>query len=106
MSGSESIKIKNSKQYLFMPLRSPYEEWTCEKCGEGHPTGECFNTRLQCMHCGINHQTGHSCLKQLEEQEILYMQLKDKISRTVAKQEYNKRYIERYKLSISYDTIQ
>ena len=48
------------------------------------------------MHCGGNHQAGHrSCLKQMEEQEILDMQLKDKISRTVAKHEYNKRYPER-----------
>ena len=31
----------------------------------------------------------------MEEQEILDMELKDKISRTVAKQVYNKRYPER-----------
>ena len=36
-----------------------------------------------------------SCLKQMEEKEILDMQLKDKISRTVLKQECNKRYPER-----------
>ena len=92
------LKIPNNT-YLCRCVPLKYctaEEWTCGKCG-GHSMGECFNTRLlQCRHCGGNHQTGHrSCLKQLEEHKILSMQLKYKISWTLVKQEYNKRYPER-----------
>ena len=64
--------------------------------GGGHQTEERRNGLLRCVNCEGNHWTGHcSCRKQMEEQEILDMQLKDKISRGMARQQYHARYSER-----------
>ena len=50
---------RKCQQYSNSIKYSTSEEWTCGKGGEGHPTGECLDMRLQCLHCGGNHQTGH-----------------------------------------------
>ena len=70
--------------------------WTCGKCGDAQPAEECTNERLLYVHCASNHWTGHkSCCKQMEEQEILDIQLTDKISRGLARQKYYTRDPER-----------
>ena len=71
-------------------------EWTCGRCGDEHATERCTNVGLRSVHCDGNHWTGHrSCHKQMEEQDILDMQLVQKISRGTARQQYYERYPER-----------
>ena len=90
------MMCRKCQQYSHLSKSCPAEVWTCGKCGGGHQTEECRNGILRCVNCEGNHSTEHcSCRKQMEEQEILDMQLKDKISRGMARQQHHARYPER-----------
>ena len=79
------MMCRKCQQYSHLSKYCRAEVWTCGKCGGGHQTEECRNGILRCVNCEGNHWTGHSsCRKQMEEQEILDMQLKDKIIRGMA----------------------
>ena len=80
---------RKCQQYSHLSKYCLAEVWTCGKYGGGYQTDEWRNGVLRCANCEGNHWAEHrSCRKQMEEQKILDMQLKDKISRGMALLQY------------------
>ena len=68
----------------------------CKRCAtEGHSGSNCKNIPV-CYHCKGNHQAGdRTCVKQIEEQEILNIQMKERVGRRYASQIYFERFPDR-----------
>jgi len=61
----------------------------CSNCTEYHSQSTCRNLSVACLHCDQPHKTGdRRCARRLQEEEIVAIQYKEKLSWPMAKQKY------------------
>jgi len=80
---------QNCLQYTHSTKRCQSGEIRCRRCSGAHPTRQCVSDTTSCFYCEESHMAGSKqCPKQIEEEEIINIQYKQKISAKQARQQY------------------
>ena len=95
--GSRPMICRNCYEYGHTAKHCKKSESRCRRCAAvGHREDDCSADAAKCHHCDDNHVTGfHSCPKQKEQQQVLDIVRKEKVTHQRARQKLNEKPITR-----------